>query len=78
MVGCQERNARERGIREMPKKGELSKTARASLANREEINHLTSRVCAKCGELIMLKDLQPVKVSGQGMSYYHKSHYNVQ
>jgi hypothetical protein len=62
----------------MPKKGELSKTARASLANREEINHLTSRVCEKCGEQIMLKDLQPVKVMGQGMKYYHKSHYNVQ
>jgi RNA polymerase-binding transcription factor DksA len=62
----------------MPKKGELSKTARASLANREEINHLTSRICEKCGEQIMLKDLQPVKVMGQGMKYYHKSHYNVQ
>ncbi len=62
----------------MPKKGELSKTARASLANREEINHLTSRVCAKCGEAIMLKELQPVKVVGKGMVFYHKSHYNVQ
>jgi hypothetical protein len=62
----------------MPKKGELSKTARASLANREEVNHLTSRICEKCGEQIMLKDLQPVKVMGQGMKYYHKSHYNVQ
>jgi len=29
----------------MPKKGELSKTARASLANREEANHLTNRIC---------------------------------
>jgi RNA polymerase-binding transcription factor DksA len=62
----------------MPKKGELSKTARASLANREEVNHMTSRICEKCGEQIMLKDLQPVKVMGQGMKYYHKSHYNVQ
>jgi hypothetical protein len=62
----------------MPKKGELSKTARASLANREELNHLTGRICAKCGEGIMLKDLQPVKVMGQGMKYYHKSHFNVQ
>ncbi len=48
----------------MPKKGELSKTARASLANREEVNHLTGRICAKCGEPIMLKELQPVKVVG--------------
>jgi hypothetical protein len=62
----------------MPKKGELSKTARASLANREEINHLTSRVCAKCGEAIMLKELQPVKVVGKGMVFYHKSHFNLQ
>lgn len=62
----------------MPKKGELSKTARASLANREEINHMTSRICAKCGEAIMLKELQPVKVLGKGMVYYHKAHFNVQ
>jgi len=62
----------------MPKKGELSKTARASLANREELNHLTNRICTKCGEAIMLKDLQPVKVVGKGMVYYHKSHFNVQ
>ncbi len=62
----------------MPKKGELSKTARASLANREEVNHMTERICEKCGEQIMLKDLQPVKVMGKGMKYYHKSHYNVQ
>ncbi len=61
----------------MPKKGELSKTARASLANREEINHLTSRICEKCGEAIMLKELQPVKVVGHGMQYYHKSHYSI-
>ncbi|HLI70632.1 MAG TPA: hypothetical protein VKV19_12815 [Ktedonobacteraceae bacterium] len=62
----------------MPKKGELSKTARASLANREELNHMTSRICAQCGEAIMLKDLQPVKVMGQGMKYYHKEHFKVQ
>jgi len=62
----------------MPKKGELSRTARASLANREEIKPLTSRVCAKCGEAIMLKELQPVKGVGKGMVFYHKSHYNVQ
>ena len=68
----------ERGLVSMPKKGELSKTARASLANREELNHLTNRICNKCGEVIMLKELQPVKVVGKGMVYYHKSHYNVQ
>lgn len=62
----------------MPKKGELSKTARASLANREVLNHLTERVCSKCGERIMLTDLYPVKVMGKGMSYYHKEHYAVQ
>jgi hypothetical protein len=59
----------------MPKKGELSKTARASLANREQVNHLTTRVCEQCGERIMLAELQPVKVMGQGMKYYHKVHY---
>lgn len=62
----------------MPKKGELSKTARASLANRQEVNHLTTRICEKCGEAIMLTDLQPVKVLGQGMKYYHKTHFSVQ
>ncbi|MGO8949804.1 MAG: hypothetical protein ACLQUY_19550 [Ktedonobacterales bacterium] len=62
----------------MAKKGELSKTARASMAQRgDDQNTLTSRVCAKCGEPIMLKELQPVKVLGQGMTYYHKTHLNV-
>ena len=61
----------------MAKKGELSKTARASLGQRDEQNILTSRVCAKCGEPIMLKELQPVKVLGQGMMFYHKTHYSV-
>jgi hypothetical protein len=62
----------------MAKKGELSKTARASMGQRgEELNHLTSRVCAKCGEPIPLKELQPVKVLGQGMAYYHKAHFTV-
>ncbi|HEY7834149.1 MAG TPA: hypothetical protein VIG30_11305 [Ktedonobacterales bacterium] len=59
----------------MAKKGELSKTARASLAQKDDTNFLTSRSCAKCGELIMLKELQPVKVVGQGMLYFHKNHY---
>jgi hypothetical protein len=61
----------------MAKKGELSKTARASLAQRDETNFLTSRTCAKCGELIMLKELQPVKVVGEGMLYFHKNHYQL-
>ena len=61
----------------MAKKGELSKTARASLAQRDDTNFLTSRTCAQCGELIMLKELMPVKVLGQGMAYYHKAHYSV-
>jgi hypothetical protein len=61
----------------MAKKGELSKTARASLGKADDTNFLTSRVCAKCGEPIMLKELQPVKVLGQGMVFYHKTHYNV-
>ncbi len=61
----------------MAKKGELSKTARASLAQRDETNFLTGRTCAQCGELIMLKELQPVKVVGRGMLYYHKNHYSL-
>ena len=61
----------------MAKKGELSKTARASLAQRDDVNFMTGRVCEKCGEPIMYKELQPVKVFGQGMQYYHKSHYTV-
>ena len=44
----------------MAKKGELSKTARASLGQRDETNFLTARTCVQCGELIMLKELQPV------------------
>ncbi|MFI5273528.1 MAG: hypothetical protein ACHQ4H_10900 [Ktedonobacterales bacterium] len=61
----------------MAKKGELSKTARNSMAQRDDTNFITDRVCAQCGQPIMLKELQPVKVMGQGMSYYHKSHFNV-
>jgi len=38
---------------------------------------VTNRVCAKCGEPINLKDLFPVKVVGQGMTFYHKSHYTL-
>ena len=61
----------------MAKKGELSKTARASMAQRDDKDFMTSRVCEKCGEPIMLKDLQPVKVFGHGMQYYHKEHYKL-
>lgn len=62
----------------MARKGELSKTARVSMGKAEDLNHMTSRVCAKCGEAIMLKELQPVRVLGKGMVYYHKDHFNVQ
>jgi hypothetical protein len=62
----------------MPKKGELSKTARASLANRVSVNHQTKHMCASCSEPIMLDDLYPVKVLGKGMAFYHKEHYKVQ
>jgi hypothetical protein len=61
----------------MAKKGELSKTARASLAQRDDRDHLTERVCTKCGQRINLKELQAVKVMGKGMVYYHKEHYKV-
>lgn len=62
----------------MPKKGELSKTARASLANRTTVDHMTDLVCEKCKEPIKLSELQPVKVLGKGMVYYHKEHYKLQ
>jgi hypothetical protein len=61
----------------MAKKGELSKTARASLGRGDESNFLTARTCNKCGEPIMIKDLLPVKVLGQGMTFYHKNHYTL-
>lgn len=62
----------------MAKKGELSKTARASLAQKDDRDFLTQRTCAKCGERIMYKALYPVKVFGKGMVYYHKDHYQNQ
>ncbi len=61
----------------MAKKGGLSKTARVSLVQRDSTNFLTDRVCMQCGERIMLKELLPVKVIGQGMQYYHKNHFAV-
>jgi len=32
-------------------------------------------VCTQVRRKIMLADLQPVKVLGKGMAYYHKEHY---
>ncbi len=62
----------------MAKKGELSKTARASLANRVVVNHQTKHTCVSCNEPIWLVDLYPVKVLGKGMVFYHKEHYKLQ
>lgn len=59
----------------MAKKGELSKTARSSMGQRDEKDFITDRVCEKCGQPITLKELLPVKVLGHGMTYYHKGHY---
>jgi hypothetical protein len=61
----------------MPKKGELSKTARASLANRAVINQQTNHICPVCNEIIWSTDLYPVKVLGKGMAFYHKDCYKV-
>jgi hypothetical protein len=61
----------------MPKKGELSKTARASLANRTVANHQTNHICPVCNAAIWLVDLFPVKVVGTGMTYYHKECYKI-
>ena len=62
----------------MPKKGELSKTARASLANRELKDHLTDHIDPNTGERIWLSQLFPVKVMIGGrthMVYYNKDSY---
>lgn len=64
----------------MPKKGELSKTARASLANREFKDHLTKHIDPITGEPIMLSKLLPVKVLRGGRSemvYYNKDTYKL-
>lgn len=64
----------------MPKKGELSKTARASLANREFKDHLTDHIDPITGEQIMLSQLLPVKVMQNGKShmvYYKKDSYKL-
>lgn len=62
----------------MPKKGELSKTARASLANREVRDHLTGHIDPTTGEPILLSKLFPVKVLVDGkyhMVYYDRDTY---
>jgi len=62
----------------MPKKGELSKTARASLGNRTESTHILRHICPNCGEAIAANQMLAVRVLGKGMVYYHKEHYKLQ
>lgn len=65
----------------MPKKGELSKTARASLANREVRDHLTDHIDPTTGEQVLLSKLLPVQVIREGrksMVYYNKDTYKMQ
>jgi hypothetical protein len=62
----------------MPKKGELSKTARASLANRTFTDHVTTHCDPLTGERILLSKLFPVKVLRDGkyrMVYYDRDSY---
>jgi hypothetical protein len=64
----------------MAKKGELSKTARSSLASRVQQDHLTNHIDPITGERIMLSQLMPVKVLQHGRSYmvfYNKDNYRV-
>jgi hypothetical protein len=65
----------------MPKKGELSKTARASMANRVVKDHLTNHIDPITGEQILLSQLLPVQVVRGGkkfMVYYNKDTYKIQ
>jgi hypothetical protein len=65
----------------MPKKGELSKTARASLANRQIRDHLTDHRDPITGERILLSELLPVQVIRDGKKYmvfYNKETYKMQ
>ena len=62
----------------MAKKGELSKTARASVGKAKRENLPTKHLCASCNDVIWLDDLFPVKVLGKGLVFYHKEHYKVQ
>lgn len=64
----------------MPKKGELSKTARVSLANREVRDHLTNHIDPITGEPIPLSKLLPVQVIRGGkksMAFYNKDTYKI-
>jgi hypothetical protein len=61
----------------MPKKGELSKTARASLANRAVINKPTAHLCPTCNQIIWSTDDYPVMILGKGMIHYHKDCYKI-
>jgi hypothetical protein len=65
----------------MAKKGELSKTAVRSLANRTVVNHQTEHLCEACQEPIWSVDLFPVQTRYNGrknMVFYHKEHYKLQ
>jgi hypothetical protein len=65
----------------MPKKGELSKTARASLANRTFIDRFTDHRDPMSGERLLLSNLLPVKVLKNGktyMTYHAKNTYKMQ
>lgn len=64
----------------MPKTGQLSKTARVSLAKRTLKNHLTDHRDPMSGEYILLSNLLPVKVLRNGktsMVYYDKNGYKI-
>jgi hypothetical protein len=65
----------------MPKKGELSKTARASLANRIFVDHFTDHRDPMSGGRLLLSNLLPVKVLKNGktyMTYHAKNTYKMQ
>jgi hypothetical protein len=64
----------------MHKKGQLSKTARVSLAKRALKDHLTDHRDPMSGERILLSNLLPVKVLSNGkthMVYYAKNTYKI-
>lgn len=64
----------------MPKTGQLSKTARASLAKRIIVDHLTDHRDPVSGERLLLSNLLPVKVLRNGktyMTYHAKNTYKI-
>lgn len=64
----------------MSKTGQLSKTARLSLAKRTLKDHLTDHRDPMSGEYILLSHLLPVKVLRNGktsMVYYDKNGYQI-